>query len=266
MSDVNFYKEQVIRETIERFVKSEKLFTSVDVGNAIKRQTLSMDIRNKEVAAWLRKNISIDPSLQDYDTVPISVNNGQHTATLYFPHWANPEDYISRDQKALGPDDIADLQQQAGRESAASTMALSKGNKDTEDSDTPDIGSLAANAAITLDKDIKSDPRYDDSRIDIADLFDDGDQYNPDGDGVRLKKRLASVERLWIPAEIVKAIGFNPGDTVDIKKIRIHSGKLNPNLKVHYDGRFAIPRHCVGYGTDPVKVIVKSDEIYFEKA
>lgn len=248
-------KNQIIRETVKEFVENEKLFTSVDIGNAVKRKNLSMDVRNREVAAWLRKNTPTDDILQDYDTVPISVNNGQHTATLYFPHWADPEDYASRDQKALGPDDISDLRQQAGLDTSKNPS-----NKCDQNSESSD------EAVSTTLESSDSSPRYDDSKVDIADLFDDGDQYNPDGDGVRIKKRLASVERLWIPSDITKAVGLNPGDNVDVSKVKIHNGKLNPSLKVHYDGRFAIPRRCVGYGTDPVKVMVKGDEIFFEKA
>lgn len=261
-------KGQVIREAVEDFVQDEKPFTSVDIGNAVKRKTLSMDIRNREVATWLRKNAPTDSVLQDYDTVPITVNNGQHTATLYFPHWTDPEDYASRDQKALGPDDISDLRQQAGLANATPTTDSSteEDNQSSDSSDTYASKTAAATPVNPNTTDAGKATRYDDSKVDIADLFDDGDQYNPDGDGVRIKKRLASVERLWIPTDIVKAIGLNPGDTVDIDKVKIHHGKLNPGLKVHYDGRFAIPRRCIGYGTDPVKVLVKGDEIYFEKA
>lgn len=232
-------KNKTIRESVEEFVKNDTAFTSVDIGNAIKRKTLNMNIRNRDVATWLRDNVHTDSIFQDYDTVPISVNNEQSTATLYFPHWTDPEDYNSRDQKALGPDDVEDLQKQSGMTIKA--PVISTDDKDDED-------------------------RYEDSKVDIADLFDDGDQYNPDGNGVRLKKRLASVDRLWIPSDIVEALGLNPGDTVDISKVKIHKGKLNPELKVHYDGRFAIPRRCVDYGTDPIKVILKGDVIYFEKA
>lgn len=241
-------KDEIIRDMVEEFVKNDKPFTSVDIGNSIKRKTLNMNIRNRDVAIWLRDNVNTDSILQDYDTVPISVNNKQSTATLYFPHWTDPEDYDSRDQKALGPDDLIDLQKQAGMTIKAPVISTDDNIKDK-----------------TVDDGKDEEDRYKDSKVDIADLFDDGDQYNPDGNGVRLKKRLASIDRLWIPSDIVKAIGLHPGDVVDISKVKIHSGKLNPELKVHYDGRFAIPRRCVGYGTDPIKVILKGDLIYFEK-
>lgn len=251
--------EKTIRDTVIEFVNDEQFFTSVDIGNAVKRKTLSMSIRNKDVAEWLRKNMSIDPAMQDYDSVPISVNNGQNTAALYFPHWMDPEDYHTRDQKALGPDDIAELQKNAG---VIPTTDVDDSVKASDDSD----------VVISMDSDSSdsysdtSDDRYEDSKLDITDMFDDGDQYNPDGDGVRMKKRLASVERLWIPAEVVKAMGLNPGDTVDINRVKIHTGSLNKNLKVHHDNRFAIPRRCVGYGKDPIKVILKGENLYFEKA
>lgn len=257
-------KDKTIRDTVIKFINDELLFTSVDIANAIKRETLSMAIRNRDVAEWLRKNMSIDPAMQDYDSVPISVNDGQNTAALYFPHWMDPEDYQSRDQKALGPDDVAELQKKAGNV----TMSSSDVDDSTQTADNSDVViSMDSDSTSDTDSDSsKSDDRYDDSTVDLVDLFDDGDQYNPDGDGVRMKKRLASVERLWIPAEVVKAMNLNPGDIVDIDKVKIHSGKLNPNLKVHHDNRFAIPRRCVGYGKSPIKVILKGENLYFEKA
>lgn len=258
-------KDQIIREVVEEMVTDEAMFTSVDVGNSVKRKILSMDIRNREVAQWLRDNASSDVSMQDYDSVMISVDNGKAQATLYYPHWLDPEDYVARDQKALGPDDIDDLRKQQGL-----TPAIAPASPvvdDNDDDDGKDIVQVVGTVGTATSTDAGDDDgRYSDSKLDIADLFDDGDQYNPDGSGVRIKKKLASIDRIWIPTDIVEGMGFKPGDTVDITKVKIHSGKLNDSLKVHYDGRFAIPRRCVGYGTDPIKVILKGDEIFFEKA
>lgn len=258
-------KDRVIREVVEELVAQDSLFTSVDVGNAVKRKILSMDIRNREVAQWLRDNAAGDVSMQDYDSVVISVENGRFQATLYYPHWCDPEDYVARDQKALGPDDIADLRKQVGKPPLKSDDHDS--SVDSSDDSGKDITKIAGTVDTATSTNVASgDGRYDDSKLDIADLFDDGDQYNPDGSGVRIKKKLASIDRIWIPKDIVKGMGFNPGDVVDISKVKIHHGSLNSGLKVHYDGRFAIPRRCVGYGTDPIKVILKGDEVFFEKA
>lgn len=243
---------QAIRDMVNVFVAQSKPFTSVDIANEIKRKTLSMSVRNRDVAAWLRINAASDSSMQDYDRVQISVNNGQQTATLYFPHWSDPEDYVSRDQKALGPDDIDDLKRQAKAVSPQVAQTTPVEEDDDDDEEDPQTAS--------------SDDRYEDSKIDIVDVFDDGSQYNPDGTGVKIKRKLSSVERLWIPTDIAKAANMLPGDTVDIQRVMIHSGTLNPNLKVHHDGRFAIPRRCVGYNTDPIKVFLKDNKIYFEKA
>lgn len=215
---------------VEKFVSESEMFTSVDIGNAIKKKYLNMDVRNRDVAQWLRENAKTSQIMQDYDSVVISVNDGNNQATLYYPHWTDPEDYTTINQKAFGPNDIDNIK------------------KD-----------------ITGSSDIDED-RDENSMVDITDVFDDGDQYDPDGTGVKIKRKLKSIERIHIPGDITRALGWNPGDTVDISKIRIHKGKLNNNLKVHYDGRVSIPRRCVGYGTEAIEVILKGNEVYFEKA
>jgi len=246
-------KDDTIREAVQEFVTAEKLFTSVDIGNAIKKTTLKMDIRNRDVRDWLRSNIGKDSMLQDYVSEPIDVNGGNRVAMLYRPHWKDAGDYLDRDQRAFSPSDLSALSPASASpspiSSSTATAVLSK------------PGTAGSASVVSTDTD-----RKDDSQLPLPDLLDDGTHPNISGTGVRLVRKSRYVRRIQIPGDITKAIGWKPGQTVDPTKIKIHSGKLNPNLKVWYDGRVSIPRKVVGYGVDPINIILKGDEIFFEKA
>ena len=248
-------KNQVIKEAVKKFVKNEKLFTSVDIGNAIKKEILSMEIRNREVRDWLRSNIVADEVLKDYVQEPIDVCNGTRMATLYRPHWKDSSEYMGpdRDQTALTPADIDVLKDNAKPQAPAQT------------SFTPPQFNVTSpiNVSASMSTAAPTPVRNDDSHIDIPDVFDDGS--HPDSK-VQIIRENKYVRRIQIPGDITRALGWKPGQKVEFDKIKIHTGTLNPNLKVWPDGRCSIPRKVVGYGKDPVKIILKDDAIYFEKA
>jgi hypothetical protein len=90
---------QIIESKFKEFVAKSVLFTSVDISNSIKKD--GTWVRNSEVAHWLRSNaIQI---ATNYTTTQIEVCQGKHTATLYYPSGANPDDYKDRDQIAQPP-------------------------------------------------------------------------------------------------------------------------------------------------------------------
>lgn len=241
-------KNARIKETVQLFVKDEKLFTSVDIGNSIKKETLSMDIRNREVRDWLRANIGVDPILTDYVQESINVNNGSTVATLYRPHWKDAADYTDTNQSALTPADIDVLKDNTQPQS--SPIASAVANQPT---------GVPVSSIVTP----VSTDRKDDSHINLTDVFDDGNQSDS---AVKLVRENKYVRRIQIPGDITRALGWKPGQKVELDKIKIHNGKLNPNLKVWPDGRCSIPRDVVGYGKAPVKIILKDDAVYFEKA
>lgn len=245
-------KSAKIKETVQLFVKDEKLFTSVDIGNAIKKETLSMDIRNREVRDWLRANIGVDPILTDYVQETITVNNGANVATLYRPHWKDATEYTETNQAALTPADIDVLKDNAHPidSPTGSPIALAIANQP--------VGVPVPPSVIPTVSDRKVD-----SHIDITDALDDGNQLDSQ---VKLVRENKYVRRIQIPGDITRALGWKPGQKVELDKIKIHNGKLNPNLKVWPDGRCSIPRDVVGYGKNPVKIILKDDAVYFEKA
>ena len=94
----------VIESVVSDFIRRKDMFTSVDIGNTIKREFPSSVIRNRDVAEWLRGHV-VDLAIRltiSYATEPITVHSeGQDkTATLYLPTCTDPCDYTERDQVA----------------------------------------------------------------------------------------------------------------------------------------------------------------------
>ncbi len=88
-----------IEAKVSEFVGKNAMFTSVDIGNSIKKD--GTWLKNSEVAKWLRNNVTSLHS--SYASTKISVMQGQHTATLYHPASSDPDDYQDRDQQAFSP-------------------------------------------------------------------------------------------------------------------------------------------------------------------
>jgi hypothetical protein len=91
----------LIEMKVNEFVGQQKMFTSVDIANAIKCD--GKWVRNREVAAWLRSNVA--SSYGNYTTTTIEVSGGRQ-ATLYHPLNADSSTYDSRDQRALKPNEV----------------------------------------------------------------------------------------------------------------------------------------------------------------
>ena len=89
--------KQIIQAKVTEFVTSNKMFTSVDISNEIKKE--GTWISNSEVAAFLKKNRPF--SLYSMSSIPVM--NGKRKANLYYPIGADPFDYLDRDQHALTP-------------------------------------------------------------------------------------------------------------------------------------------------------------------
>lgn len=100
--------EATIRAKVEEFIKAEKLFTSVDIANAIKNDGIW--IRNTEVRNWIQSNFNDKMLFGDYVLTPIHVCNGTSLASLYHPALSDPNDYTDRDQRSLTPDDVKAIQ------------------------------------------------------------------------------------------------------------------------------------------------------------
>lgn len=99
--------QNVIKETVEKFVYREKSFTSMDISQEIKKKGIW--VRNIDVASWLRDNFSKNDIFADYSTTPTSVRNGSKVATQYHPTWADPDEYKETDQIPMTPDDVKSI-------------------------------------------------------------------------------------------------------------------------------------------------------------
>ena len=74
-----------------------------------------------------------------------------------------------------------------------------------------------------------------------------------------------SFERIKIPSAFIKKLGWQPGQTIDPSKIKTHT-PISTRLIVNKDYRLSIPRKSINWGNDPVKVILNTDHIAFERA
>jgi hypothetical protein len=102
-------EEQLIRNELDQWITANKMFTSVDIANAIKER--GEWIRNRVVAGYLRNNATFIANAilgVRYDTsqIPVEVDGVTTSATLYHPLGDNPDNYTARNQKAKSPVDM----------------------------------------------------------------------------------------------------------------------------------------------------------------
>lgn len=93
-----------VQEKVVEYINDERLFTSVDIANAVKREGLW--VRNREVRDWLRENFGDKAIFKNYTSTQITVCNGSSAATLYHPEDVDADAYIETDQQPLTPDEV----------------------------------------------------------------------------------------------------------------------------------------------------------------
>lgn len=223
-----------VQEKVTEFIKEDKMFTSVDIANAVKLEGLW--VRNTEVRDWLQENFGNKALFGTYVISQISVCNGSSMASLYHPALLNPSDYVDRNQRPLTPDEV---------------KAIAKAKIGTvKDSAVPDLNKI-------LDKD--NEDNGDDEE-------DDKDTTNTSGTKpVTMSTVLKSTERLKLPGAMIRALGWIPGQVVDPALI-LTTKVLSGTLTVNDDYRVSIPRSAVPWGKSPVKVTLKDGKIHFKKA
>jgi hypothetical protein len=96
--------EATIREKIIEATKVGKLFTSVDIANAVKQEGLW--VRNRDVRDWLQDNFYDKSIFDGYIISQILVCNASSYASLYHPSSELPDRYLDRDQRPLTPDEV----------------------------------------------------------------------------------------------------------------------------------------------------------------
>jgi hypothetical protein len=101
-------ENDIIEKKVSEFVNNKKMFTSVNITNAIK-----MDgtwISNSEVAQWLRNSYNnskhMTNILINYSSTTIQVENGQRAATLYYPFGHDSNTFTDTEISAMTPDEF----------------------------------------------------------------------------------------------------------------------------------------------------------------
>lgn len=96
--------EATVQEKVIEFIRAGKLFTSVDIANAVKNEGLW--IRNREVRDWLHDHFSDKSIFENYIISNITVCNGSSAASLYHPDTLDPSLYVETNQRTLTPDEV----------------------------------------------------------------------------------------------------------------------------------------------------------------
>jgi len=224
-------QEEIILEKITNFIKDGKMFTSVDISNAIKMEGIW--VRNRTVRDFLQ-DLFLDKDLfTDYTISQIFVCNNSSLASLYHHNLSDPNDYLDRDQHCLTPDEVKSIQKEL--EEAAKND--------------PDINKI-------LDEDSEEDTNIKAKKVKSKKV-----KVSKSNKGIIIR----SINRIKIPGSLIRELGWETGQRVDTSVIKTHK-PLPSHLRVNDDYRVSIPRTSVKWGTSPVKVILKQGEIHFKKA
>ena len=234
-----------VKEAVREFVTGGKMFTSVDVGNEVKKA--GTWIRNRDVASELRHLFRSGDSVFDgYDMARIAVDGGASTATLYLPCGSDPEDYKERNQKALGP--VAAKPGVGAAPTAATRVTPAQA---------PSITRMPPQKAVVLKRAPRTMVTQKVSAADITDVL----TMN-----IVMSKVIRTTERIKIPSGMIRKLGWKPGQLADLSRIMTHN-EVKVGVIVASDYRVSIPRSAVGWDTKPVKVMLTSDDtIIFDKA
>lgn len=215
----------IIKSTVDTFVKANKMFTSVDITNAIKSN--GTWIRNSIVANWLRNEF--DEHL--YTTSTIAVNYGNDRASLYYPLHENPANYMNTNLESIDPFKFKDI----------------NGYAIDDDRAKPENAACKSVAKTVTAKPVNT-------------VLNTNTVKKM---GVNIPHKVyKSVDRLRIPASLVKAAGMTPYSRVKTSKISI---VVPDTLRVHSDGRISLPRNCTNLGSGPLKVGVVDGVIDIQK-
>lgn len=222
--------ENSVLEKVKEYVKQEQMFTSVDITNAVKNEGIW--VRNTEVRDWLHDHFQDKDLFLGYIISPITVL-GNNKASLYHPALVDPENYQERDQLPLTPDQVKAIQKVK--------VGKYKSDLDIKKILNPTKSKKVKKTVNKKGKKIRKNSLHSDSVV------------------------LCSVNRLRIPAEYIRKLGWKPGDNIDPSLI-LTTKVISSNLTVNHDNRVSIPRDAIPWGEKPVKVSYKDGKIHFSKA
>lgn len=164
--------QATVFEKVTEFIKMEKMFTSVDIANAIKNEGIW--VRNSDVREWLHEGFDQKDIFGEYIISRITVCNGSSFANLYHPKLLNPSMYLDRCQRPLTPDEVKAI--------AAKKVGTIK------DSHAPDINKILS---TPFEDEVEKDTTVADMSITIRSLD-------------RIKIPGALIRKLgWVPGQII---------------------------------------------------------------
>lgn len=184
--------EATVLEKVTEFIRDGKMFTSVDLANAVKLEGLW--VRNREVKDWLHDHFDDEDLFVGYTITQISVCSGSSIASLYHPLQASPDHYLDRNLRPLTPDEV-------------NTIAKTKVGS-VKTSQQPDLNSM------------------------LPDSIDDPDEDDLNDVSDEMCIVIRSKQRIKIPGAIIRGLGWAPGQTVDPALIvteKVINGKLEVN-------------------------------------
>lgn len=102
-------EQTTILAKLKEWFAQGKMFTSVDIANAIKKE--GNFIRNRNVASYLRDYCLTIATAEGYNytytPIDVTLQDGSVSiAFLYHPYWADTGEYTDTNQKAYSPQDV----------------------------------------------------------------------------------------------------------------------------------------------------------------
>lgn len=219
--------EEIIKAKATEFINNQKLFTSVNVTNSIKKDGIW--VKNSDVAYWLRQNFDqLNEDLGDsYCITQISVLQNSQQANLYHPFFADPTNYNDRDIQAITPDEFEKLHNYSITDAKAQSSNKSQTNSIIQ----PATSTQSSNKPLTLPTRTLTGK---------------------------------SQGRISVPGAFIKALGLKPGDNVAASgKIKIPN--LSNKIIVQSDYRVSFSRDLLSLGKGPVRMYIKDGTLGIEK-
>lgn len=192
----------------------------------------SVDLANsiKKDGTWIKNRrvaswLRSNFKADDYETTMIDVGGSNGQANLYHPDFFDEMNYDGQNQKAMTPTEFEALH---GINPLQTTSGTDDSEEDESDEEEDSLDAEEQDSSIT---------------------------------------RIVTItmDRIWIPAPIIRKLGWQSGDSVDNHRIGI-SG--NSKLLVHIDGRVSVSKNYWN-GTldngDKVSISYKDDKIEFLK-
>jgi len=192
---MNLNFDTIIETKVKGFIDKQEYFTSVDIGNSIKKGKTF--ISNKEIAKWLRKNFTISDIFKNYSRKIINVSNGL-TTWEYFPSYGDPNNYLKRDQVALNPRE-AGILTNISKSTGTLSIPIQTNSKNYEGIEIDSDNRIRLSISLLKKVNLKANDPIDPAKITIdGQLFPSGHLVHKDGRISIPKKMINNISNLKV--------------------------------------------------------------------